>query len=781
MTRPKVTTFYSFKGGLGRTFALVNVAVQWARQGHRVLAVDMDLEAPGLGMWLPPSDGDWTSHAGLIDLVEAAIDRGRIPEDLSTYVYEARVSRSIDEGRILCMGAGRLDAAYARQLRSLNWERFFVELDGRAFFDEVLAALADAYAVDRVLIDARTGFSDPGSIAVRVLPDLVALFFRPDEQNLVGLEMVLGDIRADRRGAPDPGVHYLLVASQLVPEPPWSAAGPDTVETRLAEAALRLRILGGTEDEPDRRDYADVADTRIVRLYWKEQLARALQPVVSPRGTSPLADDYERLSERIDEQLGRIGWQREVAPSPPSGAAGLGRRVLDANLGKWDGSRDPMLDAAFVRTRAVDRILRPATTLVSGNKGSGKSALFRWLYNAGIGGAEVVPVHGEVQSLPNATKEDLPPPGSDEGAFQRFWTAYLGVRLEAWARGGRESLLSMDLAELRHRLRQWQEPGSDLRFDAVVRGAVARAEPGALVVLVDATERLFEGRELDQARSFLGIGRMVLQWRSPHPGLRFKVFVRDHALLTSEGTLVDRSHLEGDLVDLHWDEAETWWFVLRRLLRGTSDEDAALLNTSSELLEQVRSVPRPPTGEENLTKLRGLIERVFPEAVYSGENEAPFHRWLTSRIVDGHGNLYPRVLLGFLERCQSRQKARSREGLPVFERDVVRDAFVEASKRHADAWFDELGYLRSYLDVFSDTGVFHHSQTRYTRAAIDDAFARVHDRHQMSVVPETALKTLVRLGMLVEAPGSSWRGERYDYELPRVYKYVLAKSPKGRV
>ena len=41
-------TFYSFKGGVGRTMALVNVGAQLARMGRKVLLVDFDLEAPGL-------------------------------------------------------------------------------------------------------------------------------------------------------------------------------------------------------------------------------------------------------------------------------------------------------------------------------------------------------------------------------------------------------------------------------------------------------------------------------------------------------------------------------------------------------------------------------------------------------------------------------------------------------------------------------------------------------------------------------------------------------------
>ena len=43
-----ITTFYSFKGGVGRTMALVNATVALAKRGRRVLVVDFDLEAPGL-------------------------------------------------------------------------------------------------------------------------------------------------------------------------------------------------------------------------------------------------------------------------------------------------------------------------------------------------------------------------------------------------------------------------------------------------------------------------------------------------------------------------------------------------------------------------------------------------------------------------------------------------------------------------------------------------------------------------------------------------------------
>ena len=44
----QVITFYSYKGGVGRTMALANAAVLLSQWGYKTLVIDWDLEAPGL-------------------------------------------------------------------------------------------------------------------------------------------------------------------------------------------------------------------------------------------------------------------------------------------------------------------------------------------------------------------------------------------------------------------------------------------------------------------------------------------------------------------------------------------------------------------------------------------------------------------------------------------------------------------------------------------------------------------------------------------------------------
>ena len=66
-----IVTFYSYKGGTGRTMALANVGWLLAANGHRVLMIDWDLEAPGLHRYFHPflDDPDLVSSTGLVDWV----------------------------------------------------------------------------------------------------------------------------------------------------------------------------------------------------------------------------------------------------------------------------------------------------------------------------------------------------------------------------------------------------------------------------------------------------------------------------------------------------------------------------------------------------------------------------------------------------------------------------------------------------------------------------------------------------------------------------------------
>jgi WD40 repeat protein/cellulose biosynthesis protein BcsQ len=188
-----VYTFYSFKGGVGRSMALANVAVLLARWGKRVLAVDFDLEAPGLDKYFAeyiPDGGDRRDVPGLVDLVTEFLARRKATWRDHLIHVTIPGGASID-----FLAAGRADPSYVSRLSAIDWHELFEEHR----FGDVLEDMRSEWiaAYDFVLVDSRTGFTDTGGICTIHLPDVLVALFTANHQNLEGMREVM---RQARRG-----------------------------------------------------------------------------------------------------------------------------------------------------------------------------------------------------------------------------------------------------------------------------------------------------------------------------------------------------------------------------------------------------------------------------------------------------------------------------------------------------------------------------------------------------------------------------------------------------
>ena len=191
-----VTTFYSFKGGVGRSMALANAAVELAKRGRRVLAVDFDLEAPGLDTFdvLRPRD----NVPGIIDFVHDYLDSNRAP-DVRGFLSELPAVGDRG-GELWIMPSGARKPTYAARFNDIDWADLYEKRDGYLLFEDLKAQWEQAIRPDYVLIDSRTGHTDTGGICTRQLPDAVAILFFPNDQNLQGLTRVVRDVRAEASG-----------------------------------------------------------------------------------------------------------------------------------------------------------------------------------------------------------------------------------------------------------------------------------------------------------------------------------------------------------------------------------------------------------------------------------------------------------------------------------------------------------------------------------------------------------------------------------------------------
>jgi len=194
-------TFYSYKGGVGRTLTLVNVAVSLANLGHSVFIWELDLEAPGM-LNLPFFHPLRSKAAGgTVDLLVDAGGRGAESGDdlaarLSRFVLE---HPAFEPGRLRLLPAGAPDAQYSRLFTSIRWDRLFGEgiTAGSELFEK-LRQVVDSYNPAFVLIDSRTGVTDIGAICTVQLPDTVVLVYHLNHQSLAGTRDIyaaLGDAK----------------------------------------------------------------------------------------------------------------------------------------------------------------------------------------------------------------------------------------------------------------------------------------------------------------------------------------------------------------------------------------------------------------------------------------------------------------------------------------------------------------------------------------------------------------------------------------------------------
>lgn len=192
-----ITTFYSFKGGVGRTMSLVNVGFELAKRGRKVLLVDFDLEAPGITTY--PEFSHSRNSAGIIEYVSDYLDKFEAPP-VEKYIYQCQlpVGETEAHASVWLMPSGKRDESYASRLNSIDWLKLYEERDGYLLFEDLKQQWAMCHSkFDYVLIDSRTGHTDVGGICTRQLPDSVVFLFFPNEQNISGLEEVVEEVRAE--------------------------------------------------------------------------------------------------------------------------------------------------------------------------------------------------------------------------------------------------------------------------------------------------------------------------------------------------------------------------------------------------------------------------------------------------------------------------------------------------------------------------------------------------------------------------------------------------------
>ena len=83
----RTITFYSYKGGVGRSLLVANAARYLSTLGKKVFALDLDLQAPGLHykFELGVNAVHSPSTAGVVDILEGFLKQKSFPSSLEKF------------------------------------------------------------------------------------------------------------------------------------------------------------------------------------------------------------------------------------------------------------------------------------------------------------------------------------------------------------------------------------------------------------------------------------------------------------------------------------------------------------------------------------------------------------------------------------------------------------------------------------------------------------------------------------------------------------------------
>ena len=173
MSRGKIITFYSYKGGTGRSMALANTGYCLAQWGYKVLLVDWDMEAPGLEYFFTQKPDVYTNKIGLIDILENKNISWR----------SAIISAASKPIKLDIITSGNHEDNFFTRLSEIDFNAIYEDGGGI-----VIENLRDEWTseYDFTLIDSRTGVTDIGGICTIHLPDIVVLLFTPTKQAING-------------------------------------------------------------------------------------------------------------------------------------------------------------------------------------------------------------------------------------------------------------------------------------------------------------------------------------------------------------------------------------------------------------------------------------------------------------------------------------------------------------------------------------------------------------------------------------------------------------------
>ena len=457
---PPIITFYSYKGGMGRTTTMFSYALHLAKEDKRVLIIDCDLEAPGYLNFFGLSENEQLKNGEKNGLVEFLSDTQFLGEsediDIDNYILnfvqdkdnnttnsetQKRLSiRHREIQNIWVMPAGNLNDGVKEGIKSQSRQDYLeglaklnlgnIQSVAKGFIS--LFKLLKNREFDAILIDSRTGFNDIFGTVAFYLSSCVVGFFGLSRQTEPGFVNLLAEHSQHK------DLFKLILAFSILPNDVHDisdkmqgfidkAYPTEPPIKRLIHRNAILEKIGTGDDEADEK-FIEMSTTSQKELQFS---------------------DYSRLFEEIDNACFHKGLKaRLIRTKRPKDRSTLDlrnivlnhlKKVLDESTS--DAETDTINEDTFLYRKCMNDFFNKDKLIICGRKGTGKTHLCKGLQNKRVldhirnmpprnDDAEYIPVN----ALPDNKHQEVFLPITIKTAFPKS-ADYLNLwRIYTWCK-----------------------------------------------------------------------------------------------------------------------------------------------------------------------------------------------------------------------------------------------------------------------------------------------------------------------------------------------------------
>jgi tetratricopeptide (TPR) repeat protein len=242
----KTITFYSYKGGVGRSLALSNIAIRLSELNKKVCVIDFDLDAPGLRFKFPDYTIKGSIEKGLVDYVYLYSHKGIIPDNISDYTT-LLFPNNLSSSPIQFISAGDfLMDDYWKKLSMISWSEMFYSEQGQGirFFLDLKAKIEKEINPDVLLIDSRTGITDIAGITLRLFADEIVVLAVNNKENSFGSKKIIKNLLKVENDLLKkiPKIHFVLTRLPFLDNPQDKAKEFSIIQEKVKEFERELGL-----------------------------------------------------------------------------------------------------------------------------------------------------------------------------------------------------------------------------------------------------------------------------------------------------------------------------------------------------------------------------------------------------------------------------------------------------------------------------------------------------------------------------------------------------------